>query len=297
MVNIMSETTGPKPTKSLDTLVSDIYEELDGLSHGIPLNISEEELDRTLNGIRECILHWAQPSDRNKSFSIRMSNVGRPARLLWYEKNSEVQNVPSASTQIKFLYGHLLEEIVLMLARIGGHNVTDEQKEAKVGEITGHMDCKIDGEVVDIKTASKFAFQKFKNGTLASDDSFGYLSQLACYEESEGTSNGGFLVINKESGELCLFRPDDMEKPNIVPQIEHIIASVASEEPPERCYEPIPDGKKGNMILPKNCNWCAYKFKCYEDANDGEGLRAFKYANGTKYFTNVEVEPNVEEIL
>ncbi len=32
------------------------------------------------------------------------------------------------ATQIKFLYGHLLEEIVLMLVRMAGHTVTDEQK-------------------------------------------------------------------------------------------------------------------------------------------------------------------------
>lgn len=297
MVNTMSETTGQKHTKSLDTLVSDIYSELEGLSRGEALDIPEEELDRTLAGIKECILHWSQPSERNKNFTLRMSNVGRAPRQLWFEKNSEIINAPSPSTQIKFLYGHLLEEIVLMLARISGHVVTDEQKEAELNGITGHMDCKIDGEVVDIKTASKFAFKKFQNGTLADEDNFGYLSQLACYEASEGTENGGFLVLNKESGELCLYRPDDMEKPNIKETIDDIISTVNSNDIPDKCFEPIPDGKKGNMKLPKQCNWCSYKFECHKDANDGEGLRAFKYSNGVVYLTHVESEPNVEEIL
>ena len=53
------------------------------------------------------------------------------------------------------------------------------------------MDCTIDGEVVDIKTASGFAFKKFKDGTLAEQDAFGYLPQLAGYEEAEGTKKGG----------------------------------------------------------------------------------------------------------
>jgi len=293
----MSETTGQKHTKSLDTLVSDIYSQLEGLSNGEPLNIPEEELDRTIDGIRECILHWSQPSERNKNFTLRMSNVGRPARQLWFEKNSDVNNKPSPATQIKFLYGHLLEEIVLMLVRLSGHTVEAEQKEAKVQGITGHMDSVIDGEVVDIKTASKFAFKKFQNGTLAEDDGFGYLAQLACYEASEGTSNGGFLVLNKESGELCLFRPDDLEKPNVERTIPELIKAVESDDMPPRCHDPIPDGKKGNMKLPKGCNWCSYKHACYADANDGAGLRGFKYSSGVVYLTEVVSEPNVEEIL
>ena len=67
------------------------------------------------------------------------------------------------------------------------------------------MDCVIDGEVVDIKTASGFAFKKFRDGTLAEDDAFGYMAQLAGYEQAEGTKNGGFLALNKESGELAMF--------------------------------------------------------------------------------------------
>ena len=44
------------------------------------------------------------------------------------------------------------------------------EKEVKVKGVQGHMDCVIDGEVIDIKTASGFAFKKFKDGTLREDD-------------------------------------------------------------------------------------------------------------------------------
>ena len=87
-----------------------------------------------------------------------------------------------------------------MLVRATGHKVSDEQKEVDVKGVKGHIDCKIDGEVVDIKTASKFSFNKFREGRLREDDPFGYMSQLAGYEEAEKSSDGGFLVINKESG-------------------------------------------------------------------------------------------------
>lgn len=284
--------------KTLDTLIPDIYDKLEGLSNGTGLEINEQELDLTLSRIKDSILSWSQPSERNNSFTLRMSNIGRPSRQLWYEAHDDNNSsAPSAPTQIKFLYGHILEEIVLMLVRMAGHRVTDEQKEVEISGIKGHMDSKIDGQVVDVKTASMFSFKKFQNGTLADDDPFGYLSQLAAYETAENTNHGGFLVINKESGELCLYRPDPTEKPTITNKIEELKNQLTLDEPPERCYDPIPEGKKGNMKLPKQCSYCAYKHKCHEDANDWQGLRAFKYSNGPVYFTKVVSEPKVEEIL
>ena len=283
--------------KKLNNLIPDIYKELEDLSKGQPLPLSKDNIDKTMEGIKNAILSWSDPSERNKDFTLRMSNVGKPTRQLWFEKRDSEQNTASAPLQIKFLYGHLLEEILLMLARMSGHTVTDEQKEVKVEGITGHMDCKIDGEVVDIKTASKFAFNKFKEGTLADNDPFGYLSQLAAYESAEGTESGGFFVINKESGELCLYRPDDLEKPNIKQKISKTISQLDSNTKPDFCYPPVPEGKKGNMKLDKNCTWCKYKFECHAESNDGAGLRTFKYSSGPAYFTKVKVEPRVQEIL
>jgi len=283
---------------SLNNVVPDIYKHLEGLSDGTPLPITEEDIDSTLSGIKEALMSWAAPSERNKDFTVRMSNVGKPARQLWFEKRDpQGRGLVDGPTQIKFLYGHLLEEIVLMLVRMTDHKVTDEQKEVDVNGIVGHMDCKINGEVVDVKTASRFAFNKFKDGRLAQDDPFGYLGQLAGYEAAEGTENGGFLVINKESGELCMYTPDDMDKPNIKTSIKSLIPALKLDTPPELCYTPIPDGKKGNMKLPKGCSWCKYKYECYKDSNDGAGLRTFKYSNGLAYLTKVEVEPKVEELI
>jgi len=284
--------------KPLNTLVPDIYELLENLSNGKPLPITEEALDITMASMKEAILHWATPRSRDTDFSVRMSNVGKPSRQLWFEKRDpKGRGSVDGATQIKFLYGHVLEEIVLMLVRMAGHNVTDEQKEVKVNGITGHMDCKINGQVVDVKSASKFAFNKFRQGTLAADDPFGYLGQLAGYEKAEGTDEGGFLVINKESGELCMYVPDDLDKPNIDTKINTLLGELKLDTPPEMCYTPTPDGKKGNMQLPKGCTWCKYKHECHKDANDGAGLRTFKYSTGYKYLTHVEVEPKVDEIL
>ena len=284
--------------KQLNTLVPDIYKLLEDLSAGEPLPLTEEAVDETLASMKESIMHWAKPRKRDTDFTLRMSNVGKPQRQLWFEKRDEdTRGDINAPTQIKFLYGHVLEELVLMLARMAGHEVTDEQKEVTVNGIVGHMDCKIDGQVVDVKSASKFAFTKFKNGTLSSDDPFGYLGQLAGYEKAEGTDNGGFLVISKENGELCMFCPDDLDKPNIDTTINSLKSNLELDTPPELCYTPLPDGKKGNMRLPKGCSYCKYKHECHKDANDGAGLRTFKYSTGYAYLTKVVAEPKVEEVL
>lgn len=283
---------------SLHALVPQIYKNLENLSNGTPLPITEEEIDRVMANMKTAIMEWSNPSERSQNFTVRMSNVGKPARQLWYEKRDpQGRGIVDGPTQIKFLYGHLLEEIVLMLVRMADYEVTDEQKEVNVDGVVGHMDCKINNEVVDVKTASRFAFNKFKEGRLAQDDPFGYLGQLAGYEEAEGTENGGFLVLNKESGELCMYVPDDLDKPNIKSTINTLIPSLDLDTPPSFCYDPIPDGKKGNMKLAKGCSWCKYKHDCFKDSNDGQGLRTFKYSNGLTYLTKVVVEPKVEEFI
>tara|TARA_R100000329_G_scaffold32203_3_gene29848 strand:+ start:216 stop:827 length:612 start_codon:yes stop_codon:yes gene_type:complete len=201
--------------KKIDTLVEDIYEKISILSDGKDLNLTEEDLSLFGSQMSEALKHWASPNLQSRN-TVRMSNLGRPLRKLWYElKDDSIQEEISPSLQIKFLYGHLLEVLLLFFVRLSGHTVTDEQKEVDVSGIKGHMDCKIDGEVVDIKTASGYSFKKFKDGTLPEKDSFGYLTQLAGYEENEKTSEGGFLVMNKETGEITTFIPDDLSKPNI----------------------------------------------------------------------------------
>lgn len=286
-----------KNKKTLDTLVQDIYEVIEVLNEDEAIDIPEDMYEQFGRDMEDALRHWATPIDRPKN-GLRMSNIGRPLRRLWYDLNTEQEKEQiDAPTFIKFLYGHLLEVLLLFFVRLAGHVVESEQKEVTVSGIKGHMDSVIDGEVIDVKTASGYAFKKFKDGTLAQNDSFGYLSQLAGYEKAEKTNNGGFLVMNKETGELTVFIPDDLEKPNITHRIKEVKQAVQKKTPPEYCYPPIPDGVSGNMKLPRDCTWCPHKFECHKDANDGQGLRTFNYAKGRVYLTQVEKLPNVQEVI
>ena len=283
--------------KKLDTLVEDIYTKLSVLGEGKQLDVSEKDLDELGESIKTALKNWAHPEPRNSTETLRMSNIGRPTRQLWYDLNSKESNIPiSPPTFIKFLYGHILEEVVLFLVRLAGHKVDDEQRNVSVKGVKGHMDCTIDGEVIDVKTASGFAFKKFRDGTLGEQDPFGYMSQLAAYEEAMGTNKGGFLALNKETGELALFIPEELDKPNIKTKISKVKKALIASEPPEKCYDPIPDGVSGNMKLPRECFYCRHKYECHTDTNEGNGLRIFQYAKGLAYFTTVVKEPKVKEL-
>ena len=283
--------------KKLDTVVQDVYDTISVLNDGESINLSEKQIDDFGEAMKNVLKSWStprQPTDKN---NLRMSNVGKPLRQLWYDLKSEEEQIPiEPNVFIKFLYGHILEEVLLLLVKLSGHKVEGEQKEVSVDGVVGHMDCIIDGEVVDIKTASGFAFRKFKNGTLREDDPFGYLSQLSGYEEAEQKKNGGFLALNKETGELALYCPDELDKPNIRQRIKTIKDSLTIDSPPDRCYTSVTDGKSGNMKLPTGCVYCRHKNTCHQDANEGKGLRVFKYSNKLVYFTKVAKEPRVEEI-
>ena len=279
----------------LNTLIEDIYSKIECISDGKDLEIPDAMAEEFGERMKQALLHWAKPKAQTKG--LRMINIGKPSRQLWYESRDESnKNKLSSPVLIKFLYGHLLEELLLLFVKLSGHEVTDEQKEVEVNGILGHMDCKIDGEVVDVKTASGRAFNKFKSGTLAEDDPFGYIAQLCGYEENEGTSEGGFLAINKESGELALYRPEELDKINIKDKINKTKEALTFDTPPPRCYNEEPDGKSGNMKIHKNCYYCPYKFECYSDANEGKGIRTFLYSKGPVYLTKVEKAPRVEEV-
>ena len=62
--------------KKLENVVPDIYSLLEDLSRGTPLPLDEKEIDKVLANMKESIMSWANPSERNRDFTIRMSNVG-----------------------------------------------------------------------------------------------------------------------------------------------------------------------------------------------------------------------------
>ena len=87
-----------------------------------------------------------------------------------------------------------------------------------------------------------------------------------------------------------------MDKPNIKHRIAKLKRQLKLDKPPNLCYNPILDGKAGNMKLPKQCVYCRHKLTCHKESNNGQGLRVFKYAKNLAFFTTVVKEPRVQEV-
>lgn len=268
-------------------LVEDIYKVIKG-----EIKVDDILYDELAEAIATTV-HYRLSDSEPVRKTLGLSSVGKPLRKLWYDFHSEEELVkPTPSMRLKYLFGDIIEDLLLWLVKASGHDVTDRQKEVVCHGVTGHIDSIIDGEVVDIKSASPKSFLKFLGGSLPENDPFGYLAQIAAYDKETGKGNPSFLVMNKVTGEICQYKPDPLfDIPDVVPIIEKAKDVVNSDTPPdELCYEPVPDGASGNMKLATGCEYCPYKHLCFPN------LRAFKYANGVRYLTHVEKEPKVEEI-
>jgi len=281
--------------KKIETLVEDIYNLFEKKNE----NLTEKEVDKCIDTFAKTVkIHVKdflkqRPEDKPR---LRLSTIGRPDRQLWYDFKKPHNKPLAPSTRIKFLYGYILEELLIMLSSIAGHKVTQQQKQVQVEGVKGHQDCFIDGVLVDCKSASGRGYSKFKYNNLSSDDPFGYIPQISAYAQGNNVEEAGFLVINKSTGEICYTKVHSLEMIDARDRIQKIKKVVKSDVPPAKCYEAIPDGKSGNYRLDTGCVYCNYKHDCWSDANDGKGLRTYKYSTGQRYFTHIEKEPNVEEV-
>lgn len=284
--------------KNVYNLVPDIYKlmETKEVAEGVDFDACVEKFGENVKELMRNEFGGKKRDGRK----LRMSNIGRDDRYLWnvyndVEKADEIQG----HTYVKFLYGHLIEEMLLFLTKAAGHEVTDEQKKCEVNGITGSMDCKIDGIVTDVKSVSTYGFRKFKDGTLAYDDPFGYIGQIKGYAYAEGATKFGWLAMDKQNGHLTylMYDSEDTQAPvhdligyDIKERIDHVKKLVEQPTPPGVCYEPVADGKSGNQKLAVGCSYCAYKKECWPS------VRAFAYSTGPRYLVEVHNEPKVQEI-
>jgi len=282
--------------KTIDTLVTDIYTLLDK-GRSFPRDAFE-----VYGQEQEAILEHRVGVGGEKKGRLRLSSVGKPCvRQLWYELYAPLHGEPlRPATRLKFLYGDLVEAMLLELARKSGHVVAGEQELIYVNGVEGHRDCVIDGMLVDVKSASPFSFTKFKGGLQREQDAFGYLTQLGSYllgskDDPLVTykNEAAFLVMDKVSGAIHLDRhtytEEDFDKISTV--IETRKAVLRNQEEPDREFEDTPEGKSGNRKLGVNCSYCPFKTHCFPD------LRTFVYAgNRPVFLTHVEREPNVPEV-
>ena len=223
--------------------------------------------------------------EREKEFRIRMSNVGRPICQLQMEKQNKNEDFEEQAynSKLRNLFGDLIEIIVLAIMRASNVNVESYQRHVKYKihdklEMSGSTDVEIDGKVYDIKSASPFSYDKKfgKDGggfkKVADEDVFGYLSQGYLYAEALGKPFGGWIVINKSTGQIQLTAPpsEDSEYKDKALSIAKTNAQTLLEDKEfKRCFtdeeETFRQVKTGNRVLGTVCSFCAYKKPCWGD--------------------------------
>lgn len=283
---------GTSQIPNIDSLVSDIYELLQGKRISDPC-----VLDKFGPELGKVLTQRLQSKGEERVPTLRMSNLGRPLRQLWYELNGYKGEPLDGKTHFKFLYGDLIESVIIVLAEAAGHKVERLQEEIEVDGIKGHIDAVIDGVLVDVKSCSPYSYNKFSDGTLFSNDPFGYLGQISGYASSLKLE-ARFIAVNKVLGDLCTLRvPQELiDNYDVQKRIQEVKTTIGIPSPPVRCYDDEPDGKSGNRKLAIGCSYCGFNKECWKDANNGQGLKTYIYSTGPRYLTNVAREPKVFSI-
>jgi hypothetical protein len=108
---------------SIETLVDDIY----ALFSNPDLTVTDAEAEDF--GRRMADMIKSRMVGQNKKTVLRMSNIGENCtRKLWYSLNQPdaLENLPPEA-RIKFLFGDILEVLLLFLAKKAVHNVYGDQ--------------------------------------------------------------------------------------------------------------------------------------------------------------------------
>ena len=234
-------------------------------------HMSEATINKVADDIKSALQRQFNGGNKRDEFRLRMSNVGKPTCQLWFEKNQPEKALPKPTTFVmNMMLGDIVEAVFKGLLTEAGVTYTDNAKvtlKLKDNEISGEYDLVIDDAVDDVKSASDWSYRnKFASyATLAHNDSFGYVSQLAGYARASDKKAGGWWVVNKANGEFKYVKAD-MHLDEEMIKIQHTVDTLEKNEF-KRCFEPVPEkwrGKEtGNTVLNDNCRFCSFKFSCF----------------------------------
>jgi|GEM_PF-722301 len=248
-------------------------------------------LDQAAKSFRRALerqFNWSP----QREFRLRMSNVGMPVCALWHEKHGSPAEPDPPFHRVKMMIGDAVEIIGIAIMEAAGVNIVGRNENAELvvrldngseQVIRGRTDLTVDENGIgrktyDIKSASGFTFEhKFASPygyeNLHKDDPWGYIAQAFGYDEGTGTPFGGWIAINKESGEWAVLEvPDTARERDKAAALDRIRETVKAVGPPDaefpgRKFGPEPEtfrGKPtGRLILGRTCSYCPYKWSCW----------------------------------
>ena len=243
-----------------------------------PVKISDKLVEEFGESCKSALRKQFSEKKQDK-FYPRMSNIGRPLCQLQMEAQNVKGEGQPYNAKMRNTFGNLVEALAIFVLKSAGVKIEDEQKKVNYkfngSKIEGQLDVKIDSKVWDIKSASPYSFEK-KFGTaggfeeVVKDDAFGYASQGYLYGASEKIPFGGWIVINKSTGEWTVCKTplaDEEYRVKAIKTAKENLEALKNKVPFKKCYEEIEETyrtkKTGNRVLGTVCSFCPYKLPCW----------------------------------
>ncbi len=239
------------------------------------LVIKDEWIDAVGENLKRELKKSLSPRDKN--FRLRGSNVGRPTCVLQMQKSGAEPSRKPYHFVMQMLHGYMIEEIMTLILKVADANITGGKSKVSLNiedvTINGEDDIQIDHKEYDVKSCSPWAFvNKWKNGytKLKATDNFGYVGQLNAYAEAQSIDLGGWIVVNKSTGEVLVVDADNspVERQKVLDNLKSTVHTIKSDVPFKRCFDPVEDHYKkratGRKYLSnENCGMCDFKTSCY----------------------------------
>lgn len=253
------------------------------------VTVSPDNLDLFVDDCRAAI--EKQLGGRTREYRIRMSGLGKPLCQQILDKFG-IEESMEYNSIARFAFGDLTEALLMLVMREAGIDIVDFQKEVALEiegvVVTGTLDVIIRGtdgveRVWDIKSASDWAFKNKFTGNggydhIKGDDPFGYVMQGHLYGAATGLDFGGWIVINKSSGEVAIVEAYDWTGDDRVAYMLEAANRVHFlSDPDVKPFKPYSDEfetykrrgeviRTGNKVLPKECSLCGFRGHCWPDA-------------------------------
>ena len=266
----------------MNSILLKVQQYLDSVSKK-PVKLDKQLVQEFGEACKNALLKQFE-DERSTKFELRMSNVGRPLCQLQMEAKGIKGEGQPYNVRMRNTFGDLIEALATFVMKSAGVNIKNEQKKVTYKfeneSIEGRQDVEIDDKIWDIKSASPYSFDK-KFGEAGGftevirDDSFGYASQGFLYGESQNKKFGGWIAINKSTGEWTVCEtPSSVEehKKKAIDTAKENIKAIKSSKPFKRCYDDVAETFRskptGNRVLGFVCSYCPYKLPCW-----GSGLK------------------------
>ena len=227
-----------------------------------------------------------QFSSRKEEWRPRMSSLGRPLCQQKMERDKAEKNL-EYNAILRFMFGDIVEALTILVMKSAKIDIEAEQEKVnlKLGKnsVSCTLDVEIDGKVWDIKSASPYAFEH-KFGDLGGykkikeDDVFGYIVQGYLYSQAKNKDFGGWIVVNKGSGELAVCEApsiQEADKKEALDLAESNLKALLKGEKFKRCFTDTAETYKdkdgsikntGNRLLSSICGFCDFKKTCWPDS-------------------------------